>query len=85
MRASPNMRRPRTPVMPQMHATECGAACLGILLAHYGRHVSIEELRAACGVSRDGSSASDIVAAGRAHGLHLTGWRMETEALSDLD
>ncbi|MCY4279859.1 MAG: ATP-binding cassette domain-containing protein, partial [Acidimicrobiaceae bacterium] len=29
--------------------------------------------------------ASDIVAAGRAHGLHLTGWRMETEALSDLD
>ncbi len=79
------MRRHRTPLIPQMHATECGAACLGILLAHFGQHVSTEELRLACRVSRDGSSASDIVAAGRAYGLTLTGWRMEINDLSELD
>jgi len=68
-----------------MHATECGAACLGILLGHFGRHVSTEELRVACRVSRDGVSASDIVAAGRAYGLTLTGWRMDIDALKELD
>jgi len=85
MRTSPGLRRTRTPVIPQMHVTECGAACLGILLAHHGRYVSSEELRVACRVSRDGTSASDIVAAGRAYGLTLTGWRVETDALGGLD
>ncbi len=85
MRTSPLLRHRRTPVIPQMHATECGAACLGILLAHYGRNVSAEELRAACRVSRDGASASDLVAAASTYGLKLTGWRMETDALSELD
>ncbi len=85
MRKGRGLRRRRTPVIPQMHATECGAACLGILLAHHGRHVSIEELRVACRVTRDGSSASDIVTAGRAYGLALTGWRMEVDALRELD
>ncbi|MCY4258502.1 MAG: cysteine peptidase family C39 domain-containing protein [bacterium] len=85
MRLSPGLRRHRTPVIPQMHSTECGAACLGILLAHHGKHVSTEELRVACRVSRDGSSASDIVAAARSYGLSLTGWRMDTDALAELD
>lgn len=78
-------RVPTTPVVPQMHATECGAACLGIVLAHYGRSVPIERLRTECRVTRDGSSAADMVAAGRAHGLKLTGWRMESEALEGLE
>ncbi len=74
-----------TPVMPQMHATECGAACLGIVLAHFGRSIPIEHLRTACRVTRDGSSAADIVAAGRAYGLKLTGWSMDTDGLANLD
>ena len=86
MRMTPGPRRVRrTPVIPQMHASECGAACLGIVLTHYGRSVSTEELRAACKVTRDGSSAADVVAAGRHYGLSLTGWRMETDGLADLD
>ncbi len=85
MRNIARLRSRRTPIIPQMHATECGAACLGILLAHHGRYVSAEELRVACRVTRDGSAASDIVAAGRAYGLTLTGYRMETDALADLD
>ncbi|MXZ98793.1 MAG: ATP-binding cassette domain-containing protein [Acidimicrobiaceae bacterium] len=77
-------RRVRTPVVPQMHVTECGAACLGSLLAHFGRWVSAEELRVACGVNRDGASAADLVAAAQRYGLRLAGWRLEPESLAGL-
>ena len=74
----------RTPIFPQLEATECGAACLGAVLAYFGRWEPIEALRGACGVSRDGSSAADIVAAARDYGLRATGWRNEIDEFRDL-
>ena len=76
-------RRIRTPLFPQMEAAECGAASLGAVLAHLGRWVPIEELRTACCVGRDGSSAADIVAAGDQYGLRITGWRREVAEMRD--
>ncbi len=61
------------------------AACLGAILAYYGRWVTIEELRTACGVNRDGSSAADIVTAGRKYGLEISGWRRSLAGLKDID
>ena len=77
-------RRIRTPLFPQIEAAECGAACLGAVLAHLGCWFPIEELLLACGVNRDGTSAADIVRAGKRFGLDITGWSKQIEELGDI-
>ena len=74
-------RRVRTPVLLQFDETECGAVCLGIVLAHHGRWVRLEELRSACGVGRDGSSAGDLASAAEHYGLRVRGWRRQPAQL----
>jgi NHLM bacteriocin system ABC transporter peptidase/ATP-binding protein len=81
---APGRKRLRTPLFPQLETSECGAACLGIVLAHFGRWEPIEELRDACGVSRDGSSAADIVKAAKRYDLKISGWRKQVDELHDV-
>ncbi len=78
-------RKVTTPIVLQMHASECGAACLGSILAYFGRWVPLSELREKCEVSRDGSSAASIVRAARQFGVECRGLSLTTERLKMLE
>ena len=87
MRKGKKLRQPisrgvaNVPVIMQMEALECGAACLAMVLAYYGKWIPLEQVRADCGVSRDGANARNVLRAARSYGLSAKGYRYETETL----
>jgi ABC-type bacteriocin/lantibiotic exporter with double-glycine peptidase domain len=75
----------RIPFIQQLSATECGAACLAMVLASYGKHVPLSDVRDLTGTQRDGVSARTLLQAARHYGLRGRGVRVELEALPYLD
>ena len=73
----------KVPVVIQLEALECGAACLTMILAYYEKHIPLEQVRVDCGVSRDGSNAKNILKAARSYGLTAKGYRYEPAALKE--
>src|SRR5215813_1079497 len=69
------------PFIQQLSATECGATCLVMVLAYYGKHVPLSDVRDMTGAHRDGVNALALVRAARWYGLRGRGVRLELEAL----
>ena len=67
----------------QMEALECGAACLAMVMAYYGKWVPLEQVRYDCGVSRDGSNARNVLVAARNYGFDAQGFRCEISSLKE--
>ncbi len=74
----------KVPVIMQMEALECGAACLAMILAYHGKWLPLEQVRSDCGVSRDGSNAKNIIKAARSYGLISKAYRYEPQDLKTI-
>ena len=73
----------RVPMIMQMEALECGAACLAMILAYYRKWIPLEQVRVDCGVSRDGSNMKNVYLAAQHYGLEVHGYRMELDTLRE--
>ena len=71
----------KVPMIMQMEALECGAACLAMILAYHGKWVPLEQVREDCGVSRDGSRAKNMIVAARSYGLEAAGYSYSLEGI----
>ena len=71
----------KVPVVIQLEALECGAACLTMILAYYGKWIPLEQVRSDCGVSRDGSKAGKIIRAAKSYGFDAKGYRYDIKEL----
>lgn len=74
----------RVSVMLQMSATECGAACLAMILNFYGFETTVSSCREKIGVGRDGIPAITLVHTARQFGLQARAFSTDLEQLSQI-
>src|SRR5690349_13704119 len=70
--------------IPQVEATDCGAASLAMILDYHGASLPLAEVRQACMVGRGGVNAARIVEVAEQLGLEAQGVRVEVNDLHDL-
>lgn len=70
-------QRRRVPVLLQLNAVECGAACLAMVLNYHGRKTRVADCREVCGAGRDGVTAQELAKAARSYGLRVAAFSLE--------
>lgn len=69
------------PIVVQLEALECAAACLGMILAYHKKFIPLEQLRIDCCVNKHGSNAKNLINAAQLHGLEACGIKIEPTEL----
>lgn len=76
--------RRRVPLVLQLNETECGAACLAMVLSYFGRQTAVAECRTLLDVNRDGVTAQALARAARHFGLTVRAFSVEPADLAQL-
>jgi ABC-type bacteriocin/lantibiotic exporter with double-glycine peptidase domain len=77
-------RRGAIPFVRQWSSGDCGLAALAMVLAYHGRPVPLADLRASVGSTRDGASATALIAIARRYRLVGQWVTVEMEELKSL-
>jgi ATP-binding cassette subfamily B protein len=79
-------RKRRIPHLQQTAATDCGPACLTMVLGYFGKSVRLDDVRSATGSSRLGTDALTLVETARLFGLRGRGIKIrDIDALRFLE
>ncbi len=79
-------RKRRIPQIQQTAATDCGPACLTMVMGYFGKSVRLDEVRSAMGFSRLGTDALTLVETARIYGLRGRGIKIrDIDALRFLE
>lgn len=77
------MSRPRFKAYRQLDRMDCGAACLRMVAKHYGRHFSVQSLRARTRIGKEGVSLLGMSRAAEDIGFRTRAVRLPLERLSE--
>ncbi|WP_055109860.1 peptidase domain-containing ABC transporter [Paenibacillus ihumii] len=78
------MRRRRVPFIQQMEYSECGLACLAMLLNYYRHHIDLNQLREEYPAPRGGYSLFNLVEIAHSKQLETEAFRSDAEDLRQL-
>ena len=71
----------KCPSVTQLQESECGPACLSMVLGYYGKYLSLYNLSEQCGVTRDGSKALTLIKVAESYGLELQPKRLRLKTI----
>jgi ATP-binding cassette subfamily B protein len=74
----------KVPVLLQMTETECGAACLAMVLSYYGRSTTVADCRPWCAEGRGGVTAYTLCEAARHFGMRASAYTLSLDELPQL-
>lgn len=73
------------PFVQQLEVTDCGAACLTMVLRYHGHYATLEAVRDRLGTGRDGANALALLNLGRQYGLRGRALKLEPADLCYLE
>lgn len=74
----------KVPFIEQMEDSECGIACIAMVLGYYGTFVSLHEIRERYGISRGGSSLLQLINISSGYNLISKAFKADFEQLLNL-